>query len=209
MKSSARSTLILVRHAHTEMAGSFCGQIDPPLSAKGLAQLPELSEKLKGHLFSHVFSSDLTRARQTAGAIASRHSVPVQWLRSLREIAFGDWEGLDWNQVTAQDPLAAQQWLDRYPSIPAPGGEGLEPFRKRVREAMDSIADQVHGGCAVVVTHGGVIRTFSGNLARNGDPNEFLCDYAGCWKISREHKQWSTLQEISVPQACEVTGIRS
>jgi broad specificity phosphatase PhoE len=208
MKSSARSTLILVRHAHTEMAGKFCGQIDPPLSTEGLAQLAKLSEKLTGHSFTHIFSSDLARTRQTAAAIASRHSLPIHLLRSLREISFGSWEGMDWDQVAAQDPAYAQRWLDHYPSIAAPGGEGLEDFRNRIRDAMDSIADQVRGGCAVVVTHGGVIRTFSGNLARRGNPNEFRCDYVGCWKISREQQQWSTLREITLSEACEVTGIR-
>jgi broad specificity phosphatase PhoE len=207
MKSSTRSRLILIRHAHTEMAGKFCGQIDPPLSTAGLAQLPELNETLHGYSFSHIFSSDLARTRQTAGAIARGLNLPVRLLRSLREIGFGRWEGLDWDQVVAQDPACAQRWLDHYPSIPAPGGEGLEHFRKRIREAMDSIADQVRGGCAVVVTHGGVIRTFSGNLARRGNPGEFRCDYAGCWEISREQQQWSTLQEISASAAYEVTGI--
>jgi broad specificity phosphatase PhoE len=208
MKSSSRSTLILVRHAHTEMAGKFCGQIDPPLSAEGLAQLAELNEKLNGHSFTHIFSSDLERARQTAEAIANRHNLPVHLLRSLREVAFGSWEGLDWDQVVAQDPAWAQRWLDHYPSISAPEGEGLEHFRKRIRDAMDSIADQVQGACAVVVTHAGVIRTFSGNLARHGNPTEFKCEYVGCWKISREDQQWSTLQEVISSEAYEVTGLR-
>jgi broad specificity phosphatase PhoE len=208
MKSFSRSTLILVRHAHTEMAGKFCGQIDPPLSAEGLAQLVELDEKLSAHTFARIFSSDLERARQTAEAIGNRHNLPVHLLRSLREVAFGSWEGLDWDQVVAQDPACAQRWLDHYPSISAPGGEGLEHFRKRIRDAMDSIADQVPGGCAVVVTHAGVIRTFSGNLARHGNPIEFKCDYAGCWKISLEDQQWSTLQKITSSEACEVTGLR-
>jgi len=205
-KSSPRSTLILVRHAHTEMAGRFCGQIDPPLSAQGLAQLPELSEKLNGYSFTHIFSSDLVRTRQTAGAIAARHNLPVEVLRSLREVAFGSWEGLDWDQVVAQDPVYAQRWLDHYPSLPAPGGEGLEPFRRRIREAMDAIADAVQGGCAVVVTHGGVIRTFSGNLLRTG--SGFQCDYAGCWEISHEGQQWGTLQEIALPSTPEVMACR-
>lgn len=206
--SSARSTLILVRHAHTRMAGKFCGQIDPPLSAEGLTQLPDLNEKLSGHSFTHIFSSDLERTRQTAEAIADCRNLPVNLLRSLRELAFGIWEGLDWDQVVAQDPDYAQRWLDHYPSIPAPGGEGLERFRKRIRDAMDAIADQAEDGCAVVVTHAGVIRTFSGNLGRRGNPTEFKCDYVGCWKISRENQQWSTLHEIISTDACEVTGLR-
>jgi broad specificity phosphatase PhoE len=208
MKSSARSTLILVRHAHTPMAGKFCGQIDPPLSTEGMAQLAELKEKLAPHRFTNIFSSDLLRTRQTAEPTAKDRNLPVQLLRSLREIAFGRWEGLDWDQVVAQDPDSAQQWLDHYPSLPAPGGEGVEPFRRRIREAMDTIADQVPGGCALVVTHAGVIRTFTGNLGRHGNPTEFPCQYVGCWKIWREHREWSTAHEILVPEASLVTGLR-
>lgn len=208
MNSSPRSTLILVRHAHTEMAGKFCGHIDPPLSAAGLAQLSPLNEKLGGHSFSRIFSSDLERTRQTAESIAKRRNLPVHFLGSLREIAFGSWEGLDWDQVAAQDPDSAQRWLDHYPSIAAPGGEGLETFRKRIREAMDAIADQVQDGCAVVVTHAGVIRTFSGNLARHDSASDFKCDYAGCWRISRADQEWSTLQEIVSSDAHQVTGLR-
>jgi broad specificity phosphatase PhoE len=206
MQSSSRSTLILVRHAHTGMAGKFCGQIDPPLSAQGLSQLPDLNDKLAGHALTHIFSSDLQRARQTADSIASRHDLPVQLLRSLREIAFGSWEGLDWDQVVAQDPAYAQRWLDHYPSVPIPGGEGLEHFRKRIWEALDSIADQVQGGRGVVVTHGGVIRTLSGNLMEHG--GGFRCDYAGCWEISHERKQWSRLQESTSSPVREVIACR-
>jgi broad specificity phosphatase PhoE len=208
MKSSSRSTLILVRHAHTAMAGTFCGQIDPPLSAEGMAQLAELNEKLSAHSFTHIFSSDLERARKTAEAIAARRCLSVHLLRSLREIAFGSWEGLDWDQVVAQDPAHAQRWLDHYPSLSAPGGEGLEHFRKRIRDAMDAIANQVEGGCAVVVTHAGVIRTFSGNLARHGSTSDFRCDYVSCWEIWREQQQWNTLQEITSTEAYQVTGLR-
>ena len=120
--SPSRSTIVLVRHAHTGMAGKFCGQIDPPLSAQGLAQLPDLNDRLGGQAFTHIFSSDLERARQTAESIASRHGLPVQLLRSLREIAFGSWEGLDWDQVVAQDPAYAQRWLDHYPVRPCSRG---------------------------------------------------------------------------------------
>jgi broad specificity phosphatase PhoE len=208
MKSSARSTLILVRHAHTAMAGKFCGQIDPPLSAEGMAQLADLGEKLSGHLFTNIFSSDLMRARQTAEPVAKDRNLPVQLLRSLREIAFGRWEGLDWDQVVTQDPAYAQRWLDHYPSISAPGGEGVEAFRRRIRDAMDTVADQVPGDCALVVTHAGVIRTFTGNLGRHGNPNEFPCPYVGCWKIWREHREWSTAHQILVSDAYQVTGLR-
>jgi alpha-ribazole phosphatase len=190
--SSARCTLVLVRHAHTEMAGTFCGQLDPPLSAWGTAQLPDLQGKLSQYSFTHIFSSDLQRARQTAESIAAGRNLQVQSMSSLRELAFGSWEGLDWDQVMAQDAERAQRWLDLYPSLPAPGGEDFEDFLHRIQDAMNTIAVEVQSGCAAVVTHGGVIRTFLGGLTQSrGASADFSnCDYTSCWEVWHESGHW-------------------
>jgi broad specificity phosphatase PhoE len=194
----ARPTLVLVRHAHTDMAGHFCGHSDPPLSAQGLAQLADLELRLSAGSATHIFSSDLLRARQTAEPIAKRCNLQVQSLASLRELAFGSWEGQDWDQVMAQDAEYAQRWLDRYPSVPAPGGESFEAFRQRIQNAMNAIAEQVQDGCAVVVTHAGVIRTFLGDIARPHDhPSDFSrCEYASCWEVQRKEGKWSLPSEV-------------
>ncbi len=194
---AARSTLILVRHAHTEMAGRFCGHSDPPLSAQGLAQLPDLDRRLSKVSPTHIFCSDLQRARQTAEPIAQRCHLQPSLLASLRELAFGSWEGLDWDQVMARDAVYAQRWLDLSPSLPAPGGESFEQFLNRIHRAMNTIADQVQDGCAVVVTHAGVIRTFLGDLAQlRHSPADFSkCDYTSCWEVWREQWQWTLPNE--------------
>jgi broad specificity phosphatase PhoE len=206
-KSSPRPTLILVRHAHTGMAGRFCGQIDPPLSSEGLTQLPELDQRLNGYSLTYIFSSDLLRARQTAGSIASRRSLPVHLLASLREIAFGSWEGLNWEQVMAQDRDYAQRWLDLYPSIAAPGGEEFEQFAERIQNAMHEIAAHAQGGCAVVVTHAGVIRTLTGNLMREGHAGDFKCDYGSCFEVRRDQERWTLLPEIAPGSAAHETPL--
>ncbi len=206
-KSSPRPTLILVRHAHTDMAGRFCGQIDPPLSPEGLTQLPELNDRLRNYSLSHIFSSDLQRARQTAESIASRRKLPVHLLASLREIAFGSWEGLNWEQVVAHDRDYAQRWLDLYPSIPAPGGEELEHFRERIQNAVNEIALRSRGGCAVVVTHAGVIRTLTGNLTRDGNTGDFKCDYGSCFEVLRDQERWTLLHEIGSGSAAHETPL--
>jgi len=201
-------TLILVRHGHTDMAGRFCGQIDPPLSAQGLAQLPDMVQRLSTHSLTHIFSSDLQRTLQTAAPIARRSRLPIHQLSSLREFAFGTWEGLDWDQVVALDHEYAQRWLDLYPSIPAPGGEHFSDFRKRIQDAMNAIADQVQDGCAAVVTHAGVIRTFLGDLAqlhlRPTDFSEF--GYTSCWEVWHEQGHWSLPGETASASACD--GLR-
>ena len=190
---SARCTLILVRHARTDLAGRFCGHTDPPLNREGLAQLADLNRRLRNYPLTHIFSSDLQRTRQTAESVAERRQLPLVQLASLRELAFGSWEGLDWDQVMARDPVYAQRWLDLHPSIPAPGGEGFEDFLHRIHGAMNAVADQVEDGCAVVVTHAGVIRTFLGDLAQlRHSPADFSkCDYTSCWEVWRQHWQWN------------------
>ena len=205
--STADCTLLLVRHAHTEMAGRFCGQIDPPLSAEGLGQLPKLVERLGKYPVTHIFSSDLQRARQTAEPIAQRCQLPIHQVAFLREFAFGSWEGLKWDQIAAQDPQYAQRWLDLYPSVPAPGGELFADFRKRIHEAMDAIAAQMQAGCAVVVTHGGVIRTFLADAAgHNASPADFSqCEYASFCAVRREEGKWRLADEIAAAPACRVT----
>ncbi|HZD30548.1 MAG TPA: histidine phosphatase family protein [Candidatus Angelobacter sp.] len=191
--SGAGCRLVLVRHAHTAMAGTFCGVSDPPLSAEGLAQLPALNQRLEAYRVTHVFSSPLQRARQTATAIAQERGLQVHYVEFLHELAFGSWEGLDWDQVVARDPEYAQRWLDLYPSVPAPGGEYFSDFMQRILHAMSDITGQIGNGCAAVVTHGGVIRTFLGEIARQQDItfDPIQCSYTSCWEVWRDEGHWT------------------
>jgi broad specificity phosphatase PhoE len=152
--------LVLVRHEHTAMAGTFCGHSDPPLSAQGKAQLKEVIQRLRMYSFQCVYSSDLCRAAQTARHIARARHVPLYLRSDLREIAFGEWEGLDWPRIVARDPEYAQRWLALYPNLGIPGGEPFGEFQARITRAMNEIALELPGGCAAIVTHAGVIRTF-------------------------------------------------
>jgi broad specificity phosphatase PhoE len=198
--TGSRRTLVLVRHAHTDMAGCFCGTSDPPLSTHGVAQLDGLQRKLEPYRITHIFSSGLQRARQTAESIARRRGLQVQYFEFLHELAFGSWEGLTWDQVMARDPEYAQRWLDQYPSVPAPGGEYFEDFFQRVHHAMTAIAAQVGLGCAAVVTHGGVIRTFLESVARQREValDVTECDYASCREVWCEDGEWHLPAERAV-----------
>jgi broad specificity phosphatase PhoE len=169
-----------------------------------------LSEKLRPHSFTRVFSSDLQRTRRTAQAIAEPYNLPIRSLNSLREIAFGSWEGLNWDEVVIQDSAQAQRWVDNYPHIAAPGGEAFDDFSQRIQGAMEAIADEIAGGCAVVVTHAGVIRTFLENVAgTNGNPAEFAkCDYTSCWQVMREQGRWTFLNELTPEATCQAVATR-
>jgi alpha-ribazole phosphatase len=149
--------VILARHGATDYAGTFCGQIDPDLNAIGERQAEELAVNLTGSGIQAVYSSDLRRARQTAAKIAEHCSLPHYTLQGLREIAFGEWEGLTWAEIQAQFPKEASLWTAQYPNHPTPGGESIYDFNTRVLQTIDHIlAEANHSVC--IVSHGGVIR---------------------------------------------------
>ncbi len=151
--------LVWVRHAPSEGEGLLLGQRDVPLSAKGCRQLPRLVQKITRYAAQAVYSSDLLRARATAAAISRRLGVEVELRPGLREIDFGCWQGLSWDQLTERFPQAARRWLKDFPRQPIPGGEDFREFKRRVRRELLRVVAAHPGGCAIVVTHGGVIRT--------------------------------------------------
>jgi alpha-ribazole phosphatase len=149
-------TLLLIRHAETDFAGTFCGHSDPPVNERGHLQIGQLVNELKRHELDVVYSSDLERALTTAEAIATFCSAPLRVVARLREIGFGDWENSTWEQNELRDPAYAQRWLAEFPRLPAPNGEEFDPFEKRVLRGFDDIAASNQN--AAIVTHAGVLR---------------------------------------------------
>ena len=157
------SRLIFVRHAETDMAGTFCGHSDPELNERGRAQLASLIDRLKinrlrGETFHKVFTSDLSRARQTAHAISSHFGVEVIERPGLREIHFGEWEGLSWSEVESRNPAWAKRWILEYPKLPAPAGETFQNFEVRVHRETEFLLQQAAQVPLLVVTHAGFLR---------------------------------------------------
>jgi alpha-ribazole phosphatase len=151
------SRVLFIRHAETEMAGRFCGHSDPDLNPQGQAQLAQLADVLSTETIDGIYSSDLRRAQSTAQAIAAGRKVPLTLRPALREIHFGEWEGLSWPEIEQMDPEYARRWVDGYPHVTAPEGETFHSFEARV---LDEVNDLI--GCAAdsiaVVTHAGVLR---------------------------------------------------
>ena len=150
--------MLFIRHAETDMAGTFCGHSDPPINGAGRAQIAKLLDALRGEDISVVYTSDLQRAVATGQAIAEFFGVPCVSRRGLREIDFGTWDGLTWQQIEAVDPAYAQRWLDEFPNLPAPQGEGVEEFEARVQAEVDYLQRQCDTGSIAIVTHAGVMR---------------------------------------------------
>ncbi len=150
--------LIFIRHAETDMAGTFCGHSDPELNANGFSQLPDLIDELRCWPIQEVYSSDLRRAKQTAQAIAAHFHVECHIRKELREIHFGRWEGLRWSEVETREPEEAQRWIQEYPNRSFPDGEATQAFAARISKEVRFYLEEGKGGTLAVVTHAGFIR---------------------------------------------------
>jgi probable phosphoglycerate mutase len=140
--------LWLVRHGETPWNADrrFQGWTDVPLNDRGRSQALELRERLSATRFTGVWSSDLSRARDTARLA---HGDPIVDER-LREIDFGDIEGDVWTDITPE----LRSRLVEFDGFCAPNGESAAHFRARVHEFLNELVDGDH----LVVTHGGVVR---------------------------------------------------
>jgi alpha-ribazole phosphatase/probable phosphoglycerate mutase len=155
------SELLFIRHAETDMAGTFCGHSDPELNARGRVQVCELISRLLTEDIGVVYTSDLRRAHTTAIAIAEAFGVDCHVRSSLREINFGQWEGITWEELERRDDAYARHWISGYPRVPAPDGETFDDFETRVLEEVKflSLKAEAADCCIAVVTHAGVLRT--------------------------------------------------
>ena len=151
------SRVFFIRHAETEMAGRFCGHSDPDLNAQGQAQLAGLAQVLSTERIEEIYCSDLRRAQSTARAIAAGRNISLALRPALREIHFGEWEGLSWRQIQQMDPVYARRWVDGFPHVIAPAGESFLSFEARVLDEVSQLIARDAEAIAVV-THAGVLR---------------------------------------------------
>lgn len=150
--------LLFIRHAETDMAGTFCGHSDPPINARGEKQVAHMVSSLRPKAFDEIYSSDLRRAIETATSLSQACAASVTVTGSLREIHFGDWEGLTWKEIESRDAKYARQWIEAYPALPAPNGESFASFETRVLREVDHLLSLTNTKRIAVVTHGGVMR---------------------------------------------------
>jgi broad specificity phosphatase PhoE len=149
-----------VRHGRTawNAARRFQGRSDVPLDAEGQAQARALAVHLEPERFQIATSSDLGRAAQTAGAIGSACGVTVEPEPRLREMRFGNWEGLTWDEIVGRWPELAGQSRTAPEAYVPEGGESFDELSERVRPVLAELTARLApAGRALVVSHAGVM----------------------------------------------------
>lgn len=153
------TTLTVIRHGETlwNRERRMQGQTDTVLSDLGRAQAACLGARLAGRALAAIYSSDLTRARDTAHGIAQRTGRDIVSDARLRERSFGIFEGLTHAEMAERHPEAFQRFQSRDPDYVVPGGECARDFHARCMACLTEIAVRHAGEEVVVVTHGLVL----------------------------------------------------
>ena len=181
--------LILIRHGETDYAsqGRYCGFSDPSLNRKGIQQSESLAIRLKEAGVDKVYSSDLKRAYESAKIIFRGNS--IEEIADFREMNFGLFEGLKYEEIIKAYPKLYREWIDNPVRVKIPGGESLVELEKRVKERLSFIFSQDEGKTIALVSHGGPIRVILCQVLKLG--------LESFWKVEQET---GTLRIIDYPK---------
>ena len=143
--------IVLVRHGETEAnrAGLLLGRADPPLTARGARQAAALARVLARRPANRLLTSPLTRAVQTAAAIAEATGASPTVEPRLTELDYGDW---DEHPVADLPGDVAARWRAD-PTFAPPGGESLASLRERVAPCAAELLDLVRDETVIAVSH--------------------------------------------------------
>jgi len=152
-----RTVFYLLRHAPTlwNFEKRIQGHWDSELAPESQAKMEALAPRLAGLGLARILSSDLGRAKSTAGILNLRLRLPVTLDKRLREQHYGEWTGKYWRDIPGEQVRAAEAagW-----NFHPPGGESRSDLRGRCEHALNDAARANAGRNVLVVTHQGVIK---------------------------------------------------
>ncbi|MBQ3263446.1 MAG: GNAT family N-acetyltransferase [Oscillospiraceae bacterium] len=156
------TVIYLIRHAEAEgnlyrrIQGHWNGQVTP----RGQKQIDALAERFREVEIDAVWSSDLQRTMDTAGAILKYHDLTLETTPRLREVCLGVWEGRPWGDVEYEMP----EQMFYFNHDPArwiiPKAERYEAAQARMKGVLAEIAKKHEGQTVAAVSHGMAIRVF-------------------------------------------------
>ena len=176
--------LYLVRHGETDwnLVRRIQGNADIPLNEKGRAVARATAEAMKEMPIDVIFSSPLIRARETAEILAAGRGMEVQVDSRLREIAFGEFEGITWKEIDTL-PEYKSIWRffeDPVNYVPERGAESFESICGRASAFIEEEVLSREKTCntMMIVAHGAFNRAFQA-CVRHADIADF-------WGASRK-----------------------
>lgn len=182
--------IIFVRHGESIMNRNqvFCGWTDSKLTDKGILQAEIVCEKLKKEDLNLIISSDLDRCYKTAQIINKKHGIEIIQEFRLRELNFGKWEGLSYNEICKKYSEESKCWERDYINYKLSEGESLVEMYDRVNRAYKDILKRYEKGKILIVSHSGVIRAILSH--------EICQSIEGYWKFKVDNCGITRLQYV-------------
>ncbi|PJJ53988.1 putative phosphoglycerate mutase [Mumia flava] len=182
--------IVVWRHGQTDwnLQGRLQGQTDVPLNATGRTQARTAAARLASLRPSRIVTSDLARAASTAAELGRLCGLEPEPDRRLREVAFGDREGLTREEMRTRYPEIEAMFREGR-EVVVDGAETYDAAAERFTESLVDVAGRTGAGeTSVVVAHGGVIRV--GLCRFVGLPREHWRTFGGfancCWAVLSE-----------------------
>jgi len=149
------SKVYLVRHGQTawNVGEIFRGRADIPLDETGKQEVHLAGEALKNEALHAVYSSPLSRSMETAENIAKFHNIPVTPFEAIIDISYGEWEGLENQEVKEKYPELHALWQREPHKIKFPGGESLDEVRSRTMKGVEDLLAKHKDENFVLVAH--------------------------------------------------------
>ena len=151
----------LIRHGQVVGYEKFpvYGHTDADMTETGILQMQEVAERLRLAEISAIYSSDLKRSALSARYVARYHDVRVYSLPELREIYFGDWEGMNMQEIREGFPKELEKRQEDLVNFTGPGGgESVRKFSQRISNCFERILSEQKGRDIAIVAHGAVNR---------------------------------------------------
>jgi len=154
------NTFYIVRHGetHWNILGKTQGHGDSNLTEKGIIQAEKLADYMSKYPINYIYSSDLGRAKQTAELIGKKINKDVLYTEGLREMSFGNWEGLTIEEIQEGYMEIYKMWRNEPHKAEIPNGEKLELLKERLLGCIKSINEKHKNSHIVLVSHSMSVR---------------------------------------------------
>jgi probable phosphoglycerate mutase len=151
----------MVRHGQTAASreNRFSGSSDPPLTAVGEAMAEAFARAYAPLKWDAIYTSPMLRARQTAEALVRLTGIQATIEDGLKEIGYGEWEGLRQEEVKERWPEAFEYWADDVASRGTPGGETAFQVAARAMRVVERI--RLGQGNVLLVSHKATLRVIT------------------------------------------------
>lgn len=161
--------LILVRHALTvdNQKSRLSGHIDSSISEEGREQIDKITNYLKDFDIDKIYTTTSSRTKDTVKKLSELKFIEIIEKESLKEISFGDFEGLTFDEIKDKYPKEFQDMIEKGYEYKYPNGESLIDSYNRVCIELDNIISNNDDRTILICSHGGTIRNIITYLISN------------------------------------------